>query len=38
MDNFNSTALCINYNCKNNTNEINLKKVSDKFIELKLLN
>lgn len=38
MDNFNSTALCKNYNFINNTNEINFKKVSDKFIELNLLN
>ena len=36
MKNHNKTALCINYNFKNNTNEKNLRKVADKFIELNL--
>ena len=33
----NETALCINYNFKNRTNENNLRKTVNKFIELKLI-
>jgi len=36
MENFNDTALCIQYNFKNNTNEKNLRRIADKFIELNL--
>tara|TARA_B110001452_G_C15241431_1_gene429872 strand:- start:9781 stop:10554 length:774 start_codon:yes stop_codon:yes gene_type:complete len=37
MESHNSTALCINYNYKNKTNENNLRKIADKFIELQLI-
>lgn len=36
FENHKETALCHNYNYKNNTNEKNLRKVADKFIELNL--
>lgn len=37
MDDFRATALCINYNYKNNTNENSFKKIRNKFIELNLI-
>ena len=37
MDDFRATALCINYNFKNNTNENSFKKIRNKFIELNLI-